>query len=177
MANVDRRQFVGWASAGAVGVALSSGLSREALAANGGDVKRRLPGTWLLTVRFPDGFVARNAIVVTFTSDGGMAERAEARLEGAVGAWEATGNNDQFRFTILRFTQNLTVSKAPGDVAVSFARTQRVRSTNQFIDNSRFTGTATIDSLDGVGNVLPSPPAPPVIHVTQEGARLQVVSE
>ena len=53
---------------------------------NDGD--RRVPGTWLVTITGP---VSTRAIV-TFTRDGGMAERIQGTPEALLGAWEPIPN-------------------------------------------------------------------------------------
>jgi hypothetical protein len=40
----------------------------------------RVPGTWFQTVTSPDGTVT--SAVITFTSEGGLIERIEPKLEG-----------------------------------------------------------------------------------------------
>ena len=106
------------------------------------DVRATLPGTWFLTVTRGDGSITHT--VITFTSDGGLVERAEPRVEAGVGVWEAGDEDNEFRFMFLRFVEKLTVTPTPGNpgrVTQDFAIIFRVRSTNRLIDDDMFTGT------------------------------------
>ena len=131
---------------------------------NDGD--RRVPGTWLVTITGP---VSTRAIV-TFTRDGGMAERIQGTPEALLGAWEPIpGPQRRFRFTGLRYRHNLTDPNTP------FQRTTRVRGTCQTAaNNDAFNGTVTVDSLDSSGNVEAGSS---VVHLQLAGARMPVVPE
>ena len=103
------------------GSPLSSGPQVLASARRGvremADAATAVPGTWFLTVTFPSGNVTR--AVLTFTSDGGVVERTEHRVEGAVGVWEVGDETDEFRFMFYRFANDLAVDPATGKVAQS----------------------------------------------------------
>ena len=139
------------------------------------DVRATVPGTWFLTVTRGDGSITHT--VITFTSDGGLVERAEARMEAGVGVWEAEDEDNEFRFMFFRFVENLTVTPTPGNpgrVTQDFAIISRVRSTNRLLDDDAFTGTGTVDALDAAGNVLATPPA---FHATHDAVRMKLVPE
>jgi hypothetical protein len=59
---------------------------------------------------------------MTFTSDHGMVERAEPRLEAAIGVWKRGDREAEFRFMFYRFLESLTVTEPEEQegVAVSF---------------------------------------------------------
>ncbi len=145
------------------------------------DAEKLVPGTWFLTVTVP-GFGVTQTII-TFTSDGGMVERAEPMLEAAIGVWELGDEEKQFRFMFYRFQQNLTVTEPKEEqigeneeqevVKESFNRILRVRSTNRLTSQETFTGTGTGDFLSADG----TPTGPPAFHTTATAVRLKLVPE
>jgi hypothetical protein len=156
------------------------------------DVDRVVPGTWFLAVTEPSGQVERT--IMTFTSDGGMVERAEPTLAAAVGVWEEAEKEEgkkesEFRFMLYRFLYDLTVTEPTQEeerlekgemeekevVAQTFSSVMRVRSTNRMIDDDTFQGTATVDFLDAAA-VNPIPGSG-VFKTTHRGIRLKLVPE
>jgi hypothetical protein len=146
------------------------------------DAEKLVPGTWFVTVTDPAGQLHRT--VMTFTSDEGMVERAEGFLETAVGVWKPGDKEDEFRFMFYRFSESLTISEPQEErkgeteeqeaVSVSFAITQRVRSTNRLISDDVFEGTGTVDFLDAAGTLVPGIPA---FRTKQRAIRLNLVRE
>jgi hypothetical protein len=151
------------------------------------DVGRVVPGTWFLTVTESSGQLEWT--VITFTSDGGMVERAEPTLAAAVGVWEEGKKESEFRFMLYRFLDDLTVTEPTQEeerrekgereekevVAQTFSAVMRVRSTNQMIDNDTFEGTATVDFLDAAAaNTIPGLG---VFKTRHRGVRLKLVPE
>lgn len=136
-----------------------------------------VPGTWFLTVTRTSGEV--DWTMITFTSDGGLVERAEPTLAAAVGVWEEGKKEEgkkesEFRFMFYRFLEDLTVT-GPTQVAQIFSAIQRVRSTNRMIDDDTFEGTATIDFLDApAANTIPGFG---VFKTRHRGVRLKLVPE
>ncbi len=145
-------------------------------------VEKLVPGTWFLTVTV-EGFGVDRTIA-TFTSDGGVVERAEPTLAAAIGVWEPGDEENQFRFMLYRFLQNLTVTEPQEEktgedeeqevVNESFRSIMRVRSTNRLTSNDTFRGTGTVDFLNAAGD---PPTGPPAFHSTQTAKRLKLVRE
>jgi hypothetical protein len=136
------------------------------------DAKKLVPGTWFVTVTGPDGSTVHT--IMTFTSDEGMVERAEPRLEAAIGVWKPGDKEDHFRFMFYRFVESLTITEPQDSIAVSFAVIQRVRSTNRMSGDDVFEGTATVDFLDAAGAPIT---AMPPFHTKQRAVRLKLVPE
>jgi hypothetical protein len=144
------------------------------------NVKRDVPGTWLATVTRNGAPVGR--AVVTFTSDGGLVERFNGRIEGLVGAWDAghevddneAGHNgkDEFRFMGYRYQHKLAASSS--SIVVTPDLTTRLRGTCHLTGQDSFSCTVTADSLDAAENVVASPPP---LHLKLIGARMKVVPE
>jgi hypothetical protein len=144
------------------------------------DAEKLVPGTWFVSVTRSDGRVDRT--IMTFTSDEGMVERAEPALETALGVWKPGDKEDEFRFMFYGFFENLTISEPLEEkkgekeeaeaVTVTFAITQRLRSTNHMTSDDSFEGTATGDFLDAAGVLVPAIPA---FHTKHKAARLKLV--
>jgi hypothetical protein len=144
------------------------------------DAEKLVPGTWFVTVTMPDGGVTHT--IMTFTSDEGMVERAEPRLEAAIGVWETGDQEDEFRFMLYRFREQLTIAEPQEErkgekeeqeaVTVTFDKIQRVRSTNHMTSDDGFEGTATVDLLDAAGTTVDPTPA---LLTNHKGVRLKLV--
>jgi hypothetical protein len=128
-------------------------------------------------------------MLITFTSDGGMVERAEPTLAAAVGVWEEGNKESEFRFMLYRFLDDLRVTEPTQEeerrekgereekevVAQNFSAIMRVRSTNQMIDDDTFEGTGTVDFLDAAAaNTIPGLG---VFRTRHRGVRLKLVPE
>ena len=121
--------------------------------------------------------------MATFMSDGGMVERAEPRVEAAIGLWEEAEKEGEFRFMVYRFVEKLTITEPKEEeegqeeeqegVTQTFAFIQRVRSLNHLTTNDSFEGTGMVDFLDAAGaHLLASPPA---FTTTARAVRLKLV--
>jgi len=146
------------------------------------DARRLVPGTWFTTVR-RRGAKQVTHTIITFTSDGGMVERAEPRVEASIGVWEPGDKEDEFRTMRYRFLEDLKISETaeekPGQneeveaVTESFAAIQRVRTTFRLTNDDHFEGTVTSDFLDAAEVPLPVPAS----RADSKGERLTLVRE
>src|SRR5437016_4616573 len=149
------------------------------------DAEKLVPGTWFITKTLFDGRV--NHVMMTFTSDGGMVERAEPSLEAGIGVWkpgDEEDEEDEFRFMFYRFQERLTITEPQEEtkgekeekeeVDVSFDHIQRIRSTNRLTSHHGFQGTETVDFLDATGTL---DTAMPTFHNTLRAVRLKLVPE
>lgn len=145
------------------------------------DVKQDLPGTWLVRVTQSGALISR--AIVTYTSDGGFFEGFVPRIEGMVGIWEATDDEnddendhkrDHYRFMGYRYRHKLAVAPPSQDVVATYTHTARVRGTCHLTGNDSFHCTLTDDDLDANENVIPTS-APG--HYELDGVRMKVVPE
>jgi hypothetical protein len=143
--------------------------------------RHRVVGTWLVKVTRKDQpGSGPHPVVMAFTEDGCMVERASGFVESAVGAWEPGDHENEFRFMFYRFFNSLkeTTETDPqqGSVPPTFVAVQRVRSTNQLIGPNTFKGEGESVFLDTDLHEVRGPdgePTPPIC-TTQDGVRMVV---